>query len=87
MQTQERKRSLDINKLSPKDAEAVSDQIGAEVRKYCDEAVAKANELLNIYGMKAQMQFVVKGINESFEEEAPKAPKKGRGRPKKAANL
>lgn len=81
---EKRKRSLDINKLAAEDAERISNQIGSEVRSICDEAVAKANELLNIYGMKAMMQIAIMGINENKAQEAPK---KKRGRPKKAANL
>jgi hypothetical protein len=84
METEKRKRSLDINKLSPQDAERISDAIGLEVRKICDDAVAKANELLNIYGMKALMQIAVVGIDENSEQEAPK---RKRQRSKKAANL
>lgn len=84
MQTTQRKRSIDINKLAAEDAVRISDQIGSEVRKICDDACVQANTLLNIYGMKAQMQIVITGINEKLE---PEAPKKKRGRPKKAANL
>lgn len=81
--TAQRKRSLDINKLSVEEADRLSAQIGDKVTKITDEACAKANELLNIYGMKAIMQIVFEPIN----KEEPKAPKKTRGRPKKADNL
>jgi hypothetical protein len=80
----ERKRSLDINKLGSEDADRISGEIGTKVRGICDDAVAKANELLNIYGMKAMMQIAIVGINENKAQEAPK---KKKGRPKKAANL
>lgn len=82
-----RKRSLDINKLAREDAERISDQIGAEVRKIEDEAIEKANELLNIYGMKAMMQIVIQAKDVIQVQPAQEAPKKKKGRPKKAANL
>lgn len=77
----ERKRSFDINKLTTEEAEKLSVKIGEKVREICDDAVKKANDLLNIYGMEAKMQIVVQEIGK--EEK----PKKKRGRPKKAANL
>lgn len=82
MQAHNRKRSIDINKLAPSDADRISAAIGDEVRKICDEAVNKANDLLNIYGMKAQMEIVISGLNEKPIEKKPV-----KSRAKKAANL
>lgn len=82
-----RKRSFDINKLSPEAADQLSNDIGAKVRQFCDEACEKANKILNVYGMKAQMQIVIKGIEEDMSKEPKQEPKKKPGRPKKAANL
>lgn len=80
MDLAERKRSIDISKLSVEQADLLSQQLGQMTRVICDEAVEKANKFLNIYGMKAQMQIVIMGINEDLKEKP--APKK-RGRPKK----
>jgi len=79
-----RKRSFDINKLNTEEAEQLSTDLGAKVREICDEACEKANKILNIYGMKAQMQIVINEINEKKPEMAPPAAPKKRGRPKKA---
>lgn len=84
---QNRKRSFDINKLSPEQADQLSADIGAKVRQICDEACEKANKILNVYQMKAQMQIAIKGINEELVKTPPEQPKKRRGRPRKAANL
>lgn len=77
---QNRKRSFDVNSLAKEEADRLSDEIGAKVRQICDEACEKANKILGIYGMKAQMQIVINAT----EQEAPKAPattpKKKRGR-------
>lgn len=82
----ERNRSIDINKLSKEDIENLQVQIGAKVREICDEAVEKANRILNIYGMKAKMQIAVQGINEESKK-APEQAKKKKGRPRKDTNL
>lgn len=69
MNLTDRKRSIDINKLNQEQADELGNQIGEKVRIICDEAVEKANKILNIYGMKAQMQIVIKGINEEDKKE------------------
>lgn len=84
---QERKRSFNINSLSAEAAQKLSDDIGAKVRQFCDEAVEKANKILNVYGMKAQMQIVIEPTHSEAEKLTEDKPKKKRGRPRKAANL
>jgi len=79
-----RKRSFDINKLNTEEAEQLSTDLGAKVREICDEACEKANKILNIYGMKAQMQIVINEINEEKPEMVPQNTPKKRGRPRKA---
>lgn len=59
-----RKRSIDISNLSLEQADSLAQQVGPKVREICDEAIEKANKILNIYGMKAQMQIAISGINE-----------------------
>lgn len=90
MELQERKRSFDISKLTPEDADALSTQIGQRVTEICDKAVAEANRLLNIYGMEAKMQIAI-GESGSFAEKpikkqrvkSKKAPKSSKERHKK----
>lgn len=80
----DRKRSFNINKLDQVEADKLSTDIGAKVRQICDEACEKANKILNIYGMKAQMQIVINEINEEKPEMVPQNTPKKRGRPRKA---
>lgn len=83
----DRKRSFDTNKLNKDEAEQLSTDIGVKVRQICDEACEKANKILNIYGMKAQMQIAINEINEEKPEMAPPAAPKKRGRPRKATAI
>jgi hypothetical protein len=83
MELKDRKRSFDISKLSAEDADNISKQIGDRVRQICDEAVEKANKILNVYGMNAKMQIL---IEHELMKGSPK-PKAKRGRRRKDANL
>jgi hypothetical protein len=80
-----RKRSFNIDKLTPEEADRIGADLGDKVRELVDQACEKANKLLNIYGMKVQMQFVIKGIDEELSKTVPDEAKKKRGRPKKAS--
>jgi hypothetical protein len=83
MELKDRKRSFDINRLSAEEVDNLSKQIGDKVKQICDEAVEKANKILNVYGMSAKMQILM-------EHEAMKGaqkPKAKRGRRRKDANL
>lgn len=80
---QDRKRSFDINKLTPESADQLSQDIGSKVRAICDKACEDANKILNVYGMKALMQIVIQGINEENPKFVKEQPKKKRGRPRK----
>lgn len=77
----ERERKLNINNLTAEQATEISAQLGDKIREICDKAVFDANRILNIYGMHAKMQVLVKeGLS------SPKdAPKRKRGRPKKVS--
>lgn len=69
---------IDANKMAPKQVDDLSIQLGDSIRKICDDAIEKANSLLNIYGMSAKMQIVI----DHPELKGPE--KKKRGRPRKA---
>jgi hypothetical protein len=55
----DRKRSIDIEKIDSKDIDLLSQQLGEKVRIIVDDAVEKANKLLNIYGLQAKMQIAL----------------------------
>lgn len=55
----ERKRSVDVTKLSEEEADRLSDQIGDKVRAMVDETCEKANKILGIYGLQAKIQVVI----------------------------
>jgi hypothetical protein len=61
MQLKDRERKLDINLLSPEQADVVATQLGEKIKQICDKAVEEANTLLNIYGMQAKMQIFIDG--------------------------
>lgn len=82
-----RKRSININNLTQQEADRIGEEIGAKVREFSDEACKKANEILNIYGLCAKMQIVIKPIDEQDKKSSVEEPKKKRGRKPKAANL
>lgn len=46
-----RKRQVDVEKLTSKQADELSEQLGVEIAKILDDASDKCNKLLNIYGM------------------------------------
>lgn len=55
----EMNKKANLDHMSEDQAEVISELIGEKVRKICDEAVEKANKLLNVYGMSAKMQIVI----------------------------
>lgn len=59
MELKDRERKVDVNKMSPEEVDVLSVQLGNKIRAICDEAVAKANEVLNIYGASAKMQIEI----------------------------
>lgn len=85
MELQNRKRKVDISKLNAEQLDNISDQIGAKVREICDEAAAKVNAILNIYGASAKIAIAFDGLP-AKEEPQKKAPAK-RTRKAKQANL
>lgn len=80
-----RERKVDISKMSIEQVDNLSLQVGQKVQQICDEAAAKVNEILNIYGMSAKMAIQFDKLGDNKKQE-PKSPKK-RGRKPKQANL
>lgn len=80
----DRERKVDIEKLTPEQADQISVQIGEKVKEINNKAVAEVNRLLNIYGMEAKMSIVIAKIG-AFEVKTPEKTKKPRK--KKEANL
>lgn len=85
MELNERVRKVDVSKMTPEEVDRLSVQIGAKVREICDEASAKANAILGIYGMKAKIAIAFNEIPKEMEKSF-EAPKK-RGRKPKQNNL
>jgi len=82
----DRERKVDVNKMADADVENLSEQIGIRVREICDEAAAKVNALLAIYGIKPA-KIAIKFDNlEPKNKKKPKAPSK-RAKKTEQANL
>ena len=84
--TQERARLVDVEKLTPEEADRLSAQISEKVKEINDKAVESVNRLLNIYGMEAKMQIVIGKINKT-KELAKSSAKTKKTSKKKDANL
>jgi hypothetical protein len=50
MDMSKRERKVDVNNMSADEVDVLSVQIGDRIKAICDEAAAKANAILNIYG-------------------------------------
>lgn len=79
----DRERKVDVEKLTPEQAGALSVQIGEKIKEINDKTVAEINRYLNIYGMEAKSQIVIAKLGE-FDEKPKKTSK---ARKKKEANL
>lgn len=69
MDLKERKRSIDIEKLSDEQVKTLYIQIGEKVKDICDKAVWSANRILNLYGMECKMAFQIRKIG-TFPEKS-----------------
>jgi len=58
----ERKRSVDIEKLDEDTVNNIQESLIKKITKINDDAVKKANKLLNIYGLEVKMQFLMQKI-------------------------
>jgi hypothetical protein len=64
-----RVRKVDIDKLTPEQADNISEQIGEKLREMIDDTVSKANRMLNIYGFNCKMQFLIEPIQQPKQED------------------
>lgn len=55
MELKDRVRKVDIDSMPADQVDSLSQQIGEKVRSITDEAAAKVNSILNIYGMSAKI--------------------------------
>lgn len=62
MELKDRERKVDVNMMSPAEVDILSIHLGNKIKAICDEAVAKANAILNIYGASAKMQIEIKEL-------------------------
>lgn len=85
MELKDRERKVDLNKMSVEEVDVLSVQLGAKMKAICDEAVAKANAILNIYGASAKMQIEISELDQKMVEKMSPAPKTRK--PRKRTNL
>lgn len=62
----DRVRKVDINNLPEEQLKEIEAKLTAKLREIIDDSVAKANRLLNIYGMEAVMGFELRKIDENI---------------------
>lgn len=60
----DRVRKVDMTKLTPEEADILSEQIGTKLRELVDRTVEEANTFLKIYGMRSKMQFALEQIEQ-----------------------
>lgn len=58
-----RVRKVDVEKLSQDQLDQLMIQMSDEINQIVDSACAKANSLLNIYGLETKMQIVIQKKN------------------------
>lgn len=54
-----RRRNVDVNKLNDEQIQLVIDELSKKVNLYVDEAIQKANQVLNIYNLEAKMEIAI----------------------------
>ena len=62
VELKERKRKVDVEKLSPEEQERIGELLGKKLNEIVDEAVTKANTMLEIYNCKVIMQLELKPL-------------------------
>jgi hypothetical protein len=68
MELKDRKRSIDINKLTIEQVDELGAQIGAKATEICEEAAVKLNRILNIYGMNAKIAIAFEPLTPGSNE-------------------
>lgn len=59
-----RKRNVDVSKLTEDQIDQLSNQIGEKVRLMIDDICNKINDMLKIYGVQAKMQIVIQALED-----------------------
>ena len=59
-----RERKVDVESMTDKQVKELEAQISERLRKIIDDACDKANRILHVYGLEAQMQFALKRKDE-----------------------
>lgn len=59
-----RKRNVDVSKLTEDQIDQLSNQIGEKVRLMIDDTCNKINDMLKIYGVQAKMQIVIQTLED-----------------------
>jgi len=59
-----RKRTIDVEKMSPEQAQRTADQLSGEINKIMKNAYDESNKLLNIFGMKLEYGFEIMAKDE-----------------------
>lgn len=62
----ERKRKVDIEKLTPESVDEISQQLGQKLKEIVEKAAKEANDLLGIYGLATKIVFL-----EPFDKNNP----------------
>ena len=78
MEVRDRERKVDVSKMTNEQIDVLKVQLGDKVREICDEAAAKVNAILGIYGGQPVKIGIV------FDDLADKKEKKPKAAPKKA---
>jgi hypothetical protein len=68
VELKDRKRKVDIDKMTADEVDVLAAQIGDRMREICDESAAKANALLQIYGMNAKIAIAFTHLPDSMAE-------------------
>ena len=61
----DKQRIANLESMSEAEADRIGDKIGDKVRLFIDEACAKANKLLSIYGLRIKISFIVEKTEET----------------------
>lgn len=74
----DRERKVDVNKMKQVDVDNLSVQIGAKVAEITEEAAAKVNSILAIYGMSAKIGIVFNELPKKMEKVMKPSPKRSK---------
>lgn len=66
MELKDRERKIDVNSMSQEAVDDLGVQIGDKMREICEEAAAKANSILRIYGMNAKIAIAFDELPEAM---------------------